>query len=284
MYDTKPVNMLSTAESDVRWVEKRRKVWSAAHKKVLDIGYLRLNFIDDYNNGMNYVDMADQLRNQYRPDHWMRNRKWWWAFLIWSIGVSATNAWKLYDIMYDTAQGNGENLPTKWTHRDFLVQLAYDLIFPQQTKLHLAELRDQDARSAVSSVSKTGSLDSFKNMTAPSLKYYDFSCDSGVDSFLKEVTPERLSSQKMEKGYFPKRLDGLRHAIAECSNNRTVRCQYCYFLWNSTHKKEQAFVVMKQNRRGARRCLVCNVNLCARCENEFHGINMESIGSDAHGK
>ena len=261
VYDTKPVNMLSTAESDVRWVEKRRKVWSAAHKKVLDIGYLRLNFIDDYNNGMNYVEMADQLRNQYRPDHWMRNRKWWWAFLIWSIGVSATNAWKLYDVMYDTAQGNGENLPTKWTHRDFLVQLAYDLIFPQQTKLHLAELRDQDARSAVSSVSKTGSLDSFKNMTAPSLKYYDFSCNSGVDYFLKEVTPERLTPQKMEKGYFPKRLDGLRHATAECSNNRTVRCQYCYFLWNSTHKKEQAFVVMKQNRQGVRRCLVCNVNL-----------------------
>ena len=235
---------------------------------------------------MNYVDMADQLRNQYRSDHWLRNRKWWWAFLIWSIGVSATNAWKMYDVMYNTARGNGEHLPMKWTHRDFLVQLAYDLIFPQQTKLHLQELRDQDARTAVSSVSssRTGSLDAFENMTAPSLKRYDFSCDSGVDSFLKEVPPERLTRQKIEKGYFANRLDGLRHATAESSKDRLVRCQYCYFLWNSTHKKEEAFGNMRQNRRGARRCLVCNVNLCERCENEFHDIDMESIGSDAHGR
>ena len=30
---------------------------------------------------------------------------------------------------------------------------------------------------------------------------------------------------------------------------------------------------MKQNRRSMRRCLVCNVNLCPVCENEFHGID-----------
>ena len=82
IYDTKPINMLSTVESAVSWVEKTRKVWSAVHQEVRMIGYLRLNFIDDYNFGMNYVDMSDQLRNQYRPDHWMRKRTWWWAFLI----------------------------------------------------------------------------------------------------------------------------------------------------------------------------------------------------------
>ena len=76
IYDTKLVNMLSTVELDVSWVEKTRKVWSAVHQEVRMIGYLRLNFIDDYNFGMNYVDMSDQLRNQYRSDHWMRNRKW----------------------------------------------------------------------------------------------------------------------------------------------------------------------------------------------------------------
>ena len=80
----------------------------------------------------------------------------------------------MYDVMYDTAQGNGEHLPDKWTHREFLVQLVYDLIFPQQTKLHLQERSEEDARSAVTSVSRTGLLDSFKNMTAPSLKRYNF--------------------------------------------------------------------------------------------------------------
>ena len=75
-YDTKPVNMLSTASETVEWVHKKRRVWPVVHQEVRSIGFLRLNFIDDYNNGMNFVDMSDQLRNQYRPDHWMRNSKW----------------------------------------------------------------------------------------------------------------------------------------------------------------------------------------------------------------
>ena len=41
VYDTKPVNLISSTESDVRWVEKRRKVWSAVYKEVWEIGYLR---------------------------------------------------------------------------------------------------------------------------------------------------------------------------------------------------------------------------------------------------
>ena len=32
--------------------------------------------IDEYNKNMNGADIADQLRNQYRPGRWLRNRKW----------------------------------------------------------------------------------------------------------------------------------------------------------------------------------------------------------------
>jgi hypothetical protein len=78
-------HMLSTVKESMYWVLKKRKVWSTVHKQILEMGHLRLNFIDDYNNNMNGADIADQLRNQYRPDHWMRNRKWWWAFFICSI-------------------------------------------------------------------------------------------------------------------------------------------------------------------------------------------------------
>jgi hypothetical protein len=31
---------------------------------------------------------------------------------------------------------------------------------------------------------------------------------------------------------------------------------------------------MEKNREHVRRCLVCNVNLCFICENEFHGVQM----------
>jgi len=100
VYDTKPVHMLSTGEESMYWVLKKRKVWLAVHKQIREMGHLHLNFIDDYNNNMNGADIADQLRNQYRPDHWMRNRKWWWAIFIWAIGVAGVNAFKMYDSMY----------------------------------------------------------------------------------------------------------------------------------------------------------------------------------------
>jgi hypothetical protein len=63
------------------WVAKKRKVWLAIHRKIHEIGHLCLNFINIYNQNMNGADIVDQLQNQYQPDHWMRNRKWWWTFL-----------------------------------------------------------------------------------------------------------------------------------------------------------------------------------------------------------
>ena len=50
-----------------------------------------------YNKNMNSVDMADQLRNVYRPDGlWMRMRKWWWSFFLWCMGQSIINGYLVY--------------------------------------------------------------------------------------------------------------------------------------------------------------------------------------------
>jgi len=93
--------MLSTTKESMYWVTKKRKVWSAVHQEIREMRHLRLNFIDNYNQNMNVADITDQLQNQYRPDRWMRNRKWWWAFFIWGIGVASVNAFKMYDSMYE---------------------------------------------------------------------------------------------------------------------------------------------------------------------------------------
>jgi hypothetical protein len=117
VYDTKPVHFLSTVSESVFWIQKKRKVWDAVHQEVKLIGFLRLNIVDDYNNDMNSTDIADQLRNVYRCDHWMRNRKWWWAFLIWAIGVAGVNAYKIYDVMYEEEKKKEKGgLPPKWSH------------------------------------------------------------------------------------------------------------------------------------------------------------------------
>jgi hypothetical protein len=76
VYNTKPIHILSTIKESMYWVLKKRKVWSAVHKEIHAIGHLWLNFIDVYNQNMNGADIADQLQNQYWPNHWMRNREW----------------------------------------------------------------------------------------------------------------------------------------------------------------------------------------------------------------
>ena len=45
---------------------------------------------------MGHVDVADQLRGNYCIDIWIRNHKWWWGILFWSIGTLLTNAYVVY--------------------------------------------------------------------------------------------------------------------------------------------------------------------------------------------
>ncbi len=62
--------------------------------------YLCLNVIEEYNMNMNATDIADQLRGNYRPDHWMRQRKWWWSVFIWAISVAYANAYCIYEVLW----------------------------------------------------------------------------------------------------------------------------------------------------------------------------------------
>ena len=95
---------MSMVVGNVEWVEKKRKVWLAAAGANIMMSHMRLNLIDEYNQYMNSTDIADQLRNTYRPDHWMRNQKWWWAIFIWAMGVARVNAYKIYVEMFDDAK------------------------------------------------------------------------------------------------------------------------------------------------------------------------------------
>jgi hypothetical protein len=96
VYDTKPVHFLTTCAGDITWVQKERPVYNVETGAVEKMKYLRLNINDDYNHNMNSVDVADQLREVYKPNRWLRFRKWWWSIFLWALGVYVVNAYEIY--------------------------------------------------------------------------------------------------------------------------------------------------------------------------------------------
>ncbi|KAK3259002.1 hypothetical protein CYMTET_31980 [Cymbomonas tetramitiformis] len=130
IYDSKPVHFLSSIHNRVNMVEKIREVWDTKAKETAELAYTRLNVIDDYNNTMNGVDIADQLREIYRFDGpWMRQRKWWWALFLWALGVAVVNAYLLYKRQCEQQEvPDGKRL----THVQFNVILAQELCSGQR--------------------------------------------------------------------------------------------------------------------------------------------------------
>ena len=55
-----------------------------------------MNLIHDYNIGMNAIDLADQIRNIYRWDIFMRKRKWLWSIMMWCLQMILDNSYILY--------------------------------------------------------------------------------------------------------------------------------------------------------------------------------------------
>ncbi|KAK3254499.1 hypothetical protein CYMTET_36286 [Cymbomonas tetramitiformis] len=97
LYDSKPVHLMSSKLTNVKYIEKSRMIWDGASKSLVDTPYQRLNWIDFYNLTMNSVDLADQYRNQYRMDGpWMRQKKWWWAIFLWALEAAWGNAYLCY--------------------------------------------------------------------------------------------------------------------------------------------------------------------------------------------
>jgi hypothetical protein len=72
VYDTKPVHFISMVAENIDWIEKCRLVFDAEAAKMMELNYLRLNMVDEYNMDMGHVDLADQLRGNYQMDRWQR--------------------------------------------------------------------------------------------------------------------------------------------------------------------------------------------------------------------
>ena len=98
---------------------QRRVFMNGAHTY---IELPRANIIDCYNKGMGHVDLSDQLRTVYRPDRWLRCKKWWFAIWLFLLGIAITNAYVLYGAVcvIDGVEA--------MSHRDFRKSIAFHLI------------------------------------------------------------------------------------------------------------------------------------------------------------
>ena len=55
-----------------------------------------LNLIQDYNIGMNAIDLSEKIRNTYHWDLFMCKRKWWWSIMMWCLQMLLANSYILY--------------------------------------------------------------------------------------------------------------------------------------------------------------------------------------------
>lgn len=159
IYDSKPVYFLSMIHKKIEWVVNQKDVFSRETNQKEPNNFLRLNINTDYNFEMHHVDRADQLREHYRFDRWMRKRKWWWSVLFWGMGVLMVNAYVCY-LRYhlmNTKKKKSDLL----SHYEFRRQIALAWIdpekyYPNKIKLvHTNRKRNHDCLSESSTPIQT---------------------------------------------------------------------------------------------------------------------------------
>ena len=78
VFDNGPVHMIDTIHTSAGIITISKKRWDAEAKGMVAKPLRILQLIDDYNNGMDWVDVKDHLGHEYNLDGgFWRDRKWW---------------------------------------------------------------------------------------------------------------------------------------------------------------------------------------------------------------
>ena len=236
VYDTKPVHFLSMVCKLVKWILCEKKVFNVDTGLKESMKFLRLGHIHTYNQEMGDVDIADQYRNVYRFDHWMRKRKWWWAIFFWAIGVILVNAYILYIRLCEE-----EGIPKRYimSHHDFRKKVAMAWIN--------------------SDVYWTGEKHGPVSLSHKRVKRKRLCLDTGATTLVKEKKQrtERIMDQFLGPwGPLRIRLDTTKPHLATKAKGH-ARCGL--HRWVGIETQSQISY-----------CETCNVNLCTDCFKYFH--------------
>lgn len=130
-YDTKPVHFLTMSCTELKWIEKAKVVFDKKEEKCVKIRFLRCSVNGDYNNGMNGVDIADQIWDSFHIDRWMQKGKWWWSIWMWGVQVLLVNAYVLYKTAHLYMwKKNKKSIMSQY---DFHHQIALDWLMGSET-------------------------------------------------------------------------------------------------------------------------------------------------------
>ncbi len=151
------------------------------------------------------------------------------------------------------------------------------MIFPWQMEINRdLLLHDEDNEDRMASIDLSLSSFGSSNLQAEAGREWDFSCQEGINTFLKNNRGRKITTGDMNGTYFPHWFDGKFHGSVSALAH--MRWQYCYYIWNNEYNDKQRtdFGYRERNRHKTVHCLVCNVNLCPNCMNEWHGVDMRA--------
>jgi len=211
VYDTKPVHFLSMSCTELKWVEKVKLVFDKTEEKRVQLRFLRCKINDDYNNGMNGVDMADQLRGSYRIDRWMRKRKWWWAIWMWGVQVLLVNAYVLYKTAHLFMWK--KNKKSLMSHYEFRRQIALAWLLSDREKIGNNKKRTRTISDMSSSASSTKSRKV---------------CDASLDP---------------NSGSLRMRLDDDQHFPINNTNTKRPCCSLCHWVEQEKDIKNRSGII-----------------------------------------
>ena len=205
---------------------------------------------------MGGVDITNQLRGVYQIDWFIRNRKFWWSMLFWSIGVLLTNAYKVYLQVCDE-----ENVTPQYKQQyDFRKAIAEYWIDPE-----LIEKETFQGAMLNRFESPSASMMSSSMMSPITNPDFDSVTASTKNYSLKSVKVSD-SSLNAKNGALRCRLDRtLDHLPTNTSNDLSRECAL------------HGWAVGPKGGSGSRkktymRCATCNVHLCTDCYADFHRI------------
>jgi hypothetical protein len=127
---------LHRPEDQVVRLRRRPKASSSAAKITLPVfgtgkdnatKWLRIpRPIDDYNHGMNGVDLASQYRGGFSC-HRPNSRRWWMPVFFWLLDICLNNAFLIWKLSQPRHRHRDKSL-----HKDFIDKLIYDMLHYNQ--------------------------------------------------------------------------------------------------------------------------------------------------------